>query len=253
MATSRVVCGIFSRYRQATCLQTTVNHQAYRLLFTRHVAPWMVPVSHPTSTHRCCYPIQSRCVSQDNTPKPEKEPIATVTGLPLVDEKKGILVYDGPITKNIKLVKIFSLSTSGIALVLLPFVLPDIVKLPAVLQFMLGSGVSFFMLGTPLIIHALTKRYVTDLYYNKDSSTFTVTTLTFFCRQKVREFTQEDVTFPNLTTMFCFLKVKGAPLMFFPSNFRSKEGYIKLMGYDKPMDFSDIEGFGESPEKKDEK
>ncbi|XP_033755393.1 transmembrane protein 70 homolog, mitochondrial-like [Pecten maximus] len=250
MAARVVSCPIWCRFRQATCLRMTVKYQTHRLLhvYTRHMAPFVVPTTHCSSTHRYSLPIQSRCMSTDNAPTPGKEPNTSIPGLPLVDAEKGNLVYYGPITKSIKIVKIFSVSTSGIALSLLPFVMPNILELPAVLQFMLGSGVSFFMLGTPLLIHALTKRYVTDLYYNKDSNTFTVSTLTFFCRRKVRVFTPEDVTFPSMASVLCFMKVKGTPFFVDPSKFRSRDAYIKLMGYDKPMDFSDIEGF----EKKNE-
>ncbi|XP_069113728.1 transmembrane protein 70 homolog, mitochondrial-like [Argopecten irradians] len=245
MATSRVFWGscrpISCHFRQATCFRTMVNDQTCRLICTQTIKP--ISITHCSSVHKYSVPTQSRCLNTDNAPIPGQEPATPIPGLPLTDAVKGNLVYYGNITKSIKIVKIFSVSTSGVALCLLPFVMPNILELPPVLQFMLGSGVSFFMLGTPLMIHAMTKRYVTDLYYNKDSNTFTAATLSFFCRRKVRVFTTEDVTFPSMASVLCFMKVKGKPLFIDPSGFRSREAYIKLMGYDKPMDFSDIEGF----------
>ncbi|OWF49886.1 transmembrane protein 70 homolog, mitochondrial-like [Mizuhopecten yessoensis] len=252
MATSGVFCSIsrpiWHRFRQAACSRLTIKHQTQRLLHTRHMVPYSALTTQRIPTNSRAFTIQSRSMSTDNTPIPGSQPNSPVQGLPLVDAVKGNLVYYGPITKNIKIVKYFSITTSGIFLSMFPFVLPDVAKLPAVLQFMLGGVVGAFTFLTPVMIHVLTKRYVTDLYYNEDSNTFTATTLSVFCRRKATVFTPEDVTLPSVASLFCVIKVKGKPMFVDPSLFRSRTAYIKLMGFDKPMDFSDIEGFDKEKE-----
>lgn len=47
-----------------------------------------------------------------------------------------------------------------------------------------GSFVGFFTFVTPLLIHWITKKYVTSLEYDPDRDMYSATTLSFFLREK---------------------------------------------------------------------
>lgn len=115
-------------------------------------------------------------------------------------------------------------------------------KLPLAFQFALGGMLSMFMFGTTFLIHSFVRVYVTDLYYNRNTNIFTATTLTFLSRKKVTKFTPEEAQFPATAALY-FMKVRGMRLFLDPGEFRCRDAYIKLMGYDKPMDMSGIEDF----------
>lgn len=48
----------------------------------------------------------------------------------------------------------------------------------------LCSVVGFFTFVTPLLLHLITKKYVTHLDYDPKSKQYIATVITFFCRQK---------------------------------------------------------------------
>ena len=47
-----------------------------------------------------------------------------------------------------------------------------------------GAFLSFFTLATPILIHHISKKYVTQLNYNKLEDTYTANTYNFFLRKK---------------------------------------------------------------------
>lgn len=51
------------------------------------------------------------------------------------------------------------------------------------------------------------------------------------------EFTPNDVAVPDVNGMFTNCIVKGKPLFLEQSFFHNPNHYIRIMGYDKPIDF----------------
>lgn len=51
------------------------------------------------------------------------------------------------------------------------------------------------------------------------------------------EFTPDDVVVPDVTGMFTNCIIKGKPLFLEQNFFHDSSHYIRIMGYDKPMDF----------------
>ncbi len=47
-----------------------------------------------------------------------------------------------------------------------------------------GAFISFFTFATPFIIHFVSKKYVTALYYNKKDESYTAVTYSLFLRPK---------------------------------------------------------------------
>lgn len=50
-------------------------------------------------------------------------------------------------------------------------------------------------------------------------------------------FTPEDVKVPDVPGMFTSIIVKDTPLFLDPNSFDNPDHYVKIMGYDKPIDF----------------
>lgn len=99
---------------------------------------------------------------------------------------------------------------------------------------------------TPFLLHFVTKKYVTHLTYDSDKGQYTAETITFFLRKEKTTFTPDDVKVPDVPGMFTSMLVKGKPLFVDPRMFPDPEHYVKIMGYDKPIDFK----LTELPEKK---
>lgn len=146
-------------------------------------------------------------------------------------------MYVGPLSFLVKGVKAFSVSTSILALGLQPYLLLHTQGHATGTLLALGTVMGFFIFCTPLLIHFITKKYVTDIYYKAETGVFTATTYNFFVQRKRLTFTPEDVSVPVVPGMFTTIHVKGRPLFLEQSLFRSKQAYIKMMGYDKPLNW----------------
>lgn len=146
-------------------------------------------------------------------------------------------VYYGLLTPQIKSVKIFSVSSSIVGIVAQPFLYTEIVKagnIPTIVA--AYSFIGFFTFITPLLLHMITKKYVTHLSYNKEKDVYIAKTVNFFCMTQETEFKIDDVKVPDVAGMFTTLYVKKKALFLDPRMFEEPEHYTKLMGYDKPID-----------------
>jgi transmembrane protein 70 len=47
-----------------------------------------------------------------------------------------------------------------------------------------GAFLSFFTFATPLLIHFISKKYVTEMYYNKAKDSYTAITYSLLLRRK---------------------------------------------------------------------
>ena len=157
--------------------------------------------------------------------------------LPKHHPDKGDLIYVGTLTTMVRYIKAFSVSTSIIGVSIQPFIFNAATEYPMVLKIAIGTFMSFFIFLSPLLLHFIAKRYVTNMYYDKTTSDFTLSTLTFLVTNKETRFSSGDVEVLNVPAMFTNLKVKGVPLLIDPASFTDRAAYIRLMSYDKPMDW----------------
>ena len=176
-------------------------------------------------THK--FSTSGRASSVFKTPDPPKH-----------DPEKGDLVYIGTLVDKVRLVKTFSLSTSIMGVIVQPLIFSQNAELPLALKLVLGGTLSFFIFLTPLLLHIITKRYITSMYYNQDTAQFTVETLSIFVTPKTTVFRPTQVTVPDIPGMFTTFKVDGKPLFLDPTLFLDRDVYIRLMGYDKPIDWN---------------
>lgn len=166
-----------------------------------------------------------------------KDNIDEESGLPLTHSTKGVLVYTGRMTQYVKGLKTLSLSTSLLALLAQPMVL-SAAKDDLIFKAGVMGSISAVVFCTPALVHFVTKKYVSDIYFNKDTKMFTLAYKSFFLRRKELEFKAEDVVIPFTPRMFVTHVVKGRSCFIEFEEFRDKEIYKHMAGYDKPLDLT---------------
>lgn len=166
----------------------------------------------------------------------KSELIDSESGLPLVHAKKGSLVYAGSIGKSIKYLKLFSLTTSILASCTSPIIFAA-ARDESHMKAIVLASISGAFFCSPLWIHFVTKKYVSDIYFNENTKVFTLTTRNIIARKKELKFIATDVEIPFVGGLFVTHQIKGKPFFLEKDNFRSKEIYKYMVGYDKPMDW----------------
>merc|ERR1712183_400748 len=144
-------------------------------------------------------------------------------------------IYNGILSTQIKLVKGFSLTTSCIGLACQPVLLSYSSHANAAIILGAGAFLSFFTFATPLLIHTISKKYVTELNYNKLEDSYTAITYSLFLRKKEIKFKLQDVYVPDIPGMFTTFKANGKPLFVDGGEFYEPAHFGKIMGYDKPL------------------
>lgn len=148
------------------------------------------------------------------------------------------VVYEGEFTNRLRRVKYLSLSTSVIAMCIQPVILSklweDSHSILAVLS--VASFTNFFVIGTPLLLQFLARRYVTRLYFDFRNKTFEAVTLTILNRERRLNFKAQDVSVPEIPGPLASFHVKNRPIMLDETKFSDLNIYKHLMGYDKPID-----------------
>ncbi|XP_058122192.1 transmembrane protein 70 homolog, mitochondrial [Anopheles ziemanni] len=216
---------------------------------------------HPISKHRLCnmFPGPTRTASIVRT-LCSKPPVAGSASDYVQQNKKepdeASKVYYGTLTPQIRAVKVFSLATSIGGIVAQPILLEQASKIGGMPMIVAVCGFAgFFTFVTPILLHLVTKRYVTELHYDPVKQQYTATTITFFLQREKTNFKIEDVTVPEVGGLFTTFLVKNKAMFVDPQLFPDPTHYIKIMGYDKPIDFKFEEarqtGSSENPSKKD--
>merc|ERR1712168_352107 len=162
-------------------------------------------------------------------------------------EEHELTIYRGILATQIKMVKSFSLMTSLIGLSCQPLLFMKLSETSGSSFVMLagaGAFFSMFTFATPLLIHWVSKKYATEMLYNKIENTYTAITYSFLLRKKQITFTVDEVkTFQGMFTTF---KVKGNHFFVDQASFYFPHHYGKIMGYDKPVDLRWKDGHTDS-------
>lgn len=94
-------------------------------------------------------------------------------------------IYHGILTKQIRGLKIFSLLTSTGGLLAQPFLYTKAVENGNTgVVIGLFACIGFLAVATPLLIHMITKKYVTHVYYNAEEDKYIANTYSLFVRKK---------------------------------------------------------------------
>lgn len=148
------------------------------------------------------------------------------------------LIYTGSLAPRMKAVKVFSLTTSLTGLAAQPILMEQGMKIGGTgMAVAICTVAGFFTFVTPLLLHFITKKYVTELHYNPKTEEYTATTISILLYKIKTKFRPSDVVVPEVPGMFTSFKVKDKALFLEPTLFDNTEHYIKIMGYDKPIDF----------------
>lgn len=142
---------------QTTCLQSKslIQHNLHKQI----------------SKLKCVSVYQNKVIRQFSTDTKEEEQIEQI--------------YYGPLTPQIKAVKIFSLTSSVAGLMAQPIIVKQASTIGSTsLLVVMCSMVGFFTFITPLLLHFITKKYVTEISYDSDTSTYKATTINFFLAEK---------------------------------------------------------------------
>ena len=110
--------------------------------------------------------------------------LSRCSGSDISTDKRNIQIYYGNLTPQIKAVKFFSLSSSILGLGAQPILYQQTSSLGAPITVALFGFVGFFTFVTPLLLHTITKKYVTHIYFNSGSELYSATVLDFFLRKK---------------------------------------------------------------------
>lgn len=94
-------------------------------------------------------------------------------------------IYYGTLTPKIRAVKVFSLTTSVVGLTIQPMLIEQGNKMGGIpmIVFMCGFA-GLFTFVTPLLLHFVTKKYVTQITYNAIADEYTATTISFLLLRK---------------------------------------------------------------------
>lgn len=147
------------------------------------------------------------------------------------------LVYLGTIRSTVKMVKALSLTTSFVGILAQPILLQQLSGSSKIAIGIVTVFASFFIFVTPLLLHYITKRYVTELTFDRDKKQFSATTLSLLNRKNKLDFTAQDVKIPAVPGPFTTLLAKGRPLFVDVRDFQDVDALKHLMGYDKPINW----------------
>lgn len=128
-------------------------------------------------------------------------------------EKNWSLVYEGPLSKTVKYVKRFSVTTAAASLVGSPILVYfGKQSIPLVGKLALASLLCVIGTFTTVILHWFTKGYVHKLYYNSTQQVFSAETLSFLGGKQRTDFVLSDIVFPEVESAFSTFEANGKPL-----------------------------------------
>lgn len=220
---------VFRRLRSSFVLQTFSN------LTARHISPLsasslIVTGGKPPSTRSFFEPnnnVQYYCLTN--------RCLSTVA-----QTKDGNLIYTGSLGSAVRGVKLFSYSTSGASLFLMPHILLNtgLGLQSFAMQAVFCGVIGFFTFLTPVLLHLITKGYVIRLYHDPDRDTYTAITYSVFLTEKKNVFCQRQVRIPAVSKMFTTFYANHMGFLVNPDMFLIPHDYNHLMGYDKPFSFN---------------
>nr|XP_046178129.1 transmembrane protein 70, mitochondrial-like [Oncorhynchus gorbuscha] len=164
--------------------------------------------------------------------------------------EEGTLIYSGNLGNSVRGVKMFSYTSSGASLCMMPYILlkTGISVQSLVLKGAFCGVIGFFTFLTPILLHIITKGYVVRLYHNHDTDTYTAVTYNILLMEKKTVFRQSEVKIPGVSKMFTTFYADKKSMLVNPMLFPLPHDYNHLMGYDQPFSF-DTEDLNGKPNK----
>ncbi|KAL5234744.1 hypothetical protein ACI65C_002154 [Semiaphis heraclei] len=148
-------------------------------------------------------------------------------------------IYIGTLGPRIRNLKIVSFMTSAVGLCIQPMVIQKAAEVGSSLAATIGvcTIAGFFTFITPVLIHLVTRKYVTSIEYNKKTDEYNATTISFFLKPKKVQFKPFEVRLPLTQKLTVTFYAKECPLFVDPQAFDDVMHYQRILGYDKPFTF----------------
>uniref|UniRef100_A0A2S2QSM0 Transmembrane protein n=1 Tax=Sipha flava TaxID=143950 RepID=A0A2S2QSM0_9HEMI len=108
------------------------------------------------------------------------------SNVPTNDPGEWKNVYKGMLAPRIRNLKIVSFVTSGMGLLIQPLLLQKASEMGSSLVATIGicTITGFFTFITPVLIHLVTRKYVTSVEYNEKNDEYMATVISFFLKPK---------------------------------------------------------------------
>ncbi|XP_017881146.1 transmembrane protein 70 homolog, mitochondrial [Ceratina calcarata] len=148
------------------------------------------------------------------------------------------LIYTGNINAKVRNLKLFSLVSTVGSMTLQPFLYMNMTdENSATTLAMIFALANLIAIGSPVLVHALAKRYVLEMYYNPQEKEYIAKVYSFFFKRNEIKFNPDEVSEPQtrFTGIFTSCYAKNYPLLFDPSLFTNPQHYTIIMGYNKPI------------------
>lgn len=124
-------------------------------------------------------------------------------------ESSRQLVYEGPLSRSVQLVKVFSLSTALATMVATPILMIyGKQTVPLAGKFAIGATIILAGTSTTFLLHWVTKVYVHRMFYNAATEMFTVETMNLLARRKETEFSLDEIRLAKEPTAFTTFQAK---------------------------------------------
>ena len=151
------------------------------------------------------------------------------------------MVCSGPLTDQMKRLKMFSLLTSTAGLFVALTVMAEmgkagmgVVTMMASVTGIFTSVPGIFTLMTPVLIHLSVRNYVAWLKYDPAADRYTASTLMLRTRRVT--LSAAEVQVPDVPGMFATFSDQGESLFADANHFQLIERFGRIMGYDRPVD-----------------
>ena len=120
------------------------------------------------------------------------------------------LVYEGPLSRSVQLVKVFSLSTALATVVATPILMIyGKQSVPVIGKMAIGATILIAGTSTTFLLHWMTKVYVHKMFYNAMTETFVVETMSMLARRKETEFKLNEIKLAKEPTAFTTFQAQG--------------------------------------------
>lgn len=125
-------------------------------------------------------------------------------------ENNWSLVYEGPLSKPVKYVKGFSLTTAAASIAGSPILVYfGKQSVPLVGKLAIAGLLCIVGSSTTVLLHWFSKAYVHRMYYDQTRRVFSAETSTFFGRLQRTDFEVKDIVFPEEESAFSTFEAKG--------------------------------------------
>ena len=156
--------------------------------------------------------------------------------------KEGFqLVYTAPLKGAVRAIKIFSLTTATAAVLGGPILVwMGNQSVPLSGRVIMSSLVMLVGISTTALLHWLVKGYVIQMYFDEDTKTVQLYTLSMFGRKKLHQFNISEAGPPSSATAFSSFQARGKSYFLHAEVFKDRKVLSGLLGAYSELETSDM-------------